>query len=427
MVYDVKAQRFAVERRVEGVTAGFFGCSDTDSCAEAIQRAATLASGPADRSMADRLAQRLVDSGAEQVDIRLERDGDGLNVLVTYAAPVGSKAAVDTYVHPEWTGTGDRGAYSLVVDAQDSMGAPPDDVELRREPVDANGTWKTSWVYSKKVRDVVWGMSVDPEPDPIFAKMPELAKRLKKAGLLDAKPKGDEVARVEPMPVDAVPPAETRRPKPEPAAKPQPAPKPEPVAKAEPAPKPEPIAKAAKPEPVPKAEPAPKPEPVPKAEPAPKPEPVPKEKPTKARPEPEPVAKARPEPDPSDEAPPPAMDGQLFTYDPRIEGAMSPDVAAAAAKALEPGVRECHRQRMASGAVPEGYLFADALVRSDGWLLSYSVYGEVDDPDLLACVNALMDTWEMAPWAGPEGAVSTVSVPYQFRRGSAGVPVRKPR
>jgi hypothetical protein len=117
----------------------------------------------------------------------------------------------------------------------------------------------------------------------------------------------------------------------------------------------------------------------------------------------------------------------MFTYDPRIEGAMAPAVAAAGARALEPGVRECHRQRLAESVVPEGYLFADARVRNDGWVLSYSVYGEVDDPALLQCVSGLMNSWEFAAWAGPEGAVTQVSVPYQFRRAAPAVPGRRAR
>jgi hypothetical protein len=417
--YDVKTQRFEVERRILGVERGFFSCTDAADCTRAIERAATLQSTSMDRSLADRLAQRLMDSGAEDIAIRLERSGDALDVVITYGAPVASKAAVDTWVRPEWTGTGTRGSYALVVEAQDSMGAPPNNVELRRSPVES-GDWKTSWVFPKRVRDVEWGMDVDPEPTPILAAVPGLEKRLAKAGLLD----GGRSRRPAPRPVAAATapaPAPAPEPVPAPVAEPAPAPEPDPVASVSFAPQAappttvsEPVAAVDEPvaavlEPV-AAVPEPDPAPVPVAA---------VEEPVEAPPEP-----AAPVSDASDEPPPPgsAPDGgvgEVFVYDPRVRGEMDGGLASQGARVIEPGVRACHAERVAAGQPPEGYIFVDATVRSDGWILSYSVYGEVDDPDLLRCVSALTNDWDFPRWSQAEGQVSEVSIPYQFRLAAA--------
>jgi len=334
-----------VERRLQGVSAVFLGCSEAEDCVRAIDRAVKLESTAADRALSDRLAQRLVDSGAVDVRMSLERIGDSLDVVVEYSAPVGSKAAIDTFIRPEWVGVGDKGSYRLVVDAQDSMGEVPAGVEIRRTPVDSNGTWKTAWVYGKRVRDVAYRMGVDEQVEPIFSRVPKLARQLERAGLLDT-PEGSEVRIA--------------------------------------------TSKSTKP-----TKPAKRPK--------------------------EPVAAV---PDQPEQAPPQTV-GQMFIYAPRIQGALSEAIATTASRALEPGVRRCHQARLDAGVVPQGYAFADATVRADGWLLSYSVYGEVDDPVLISCMTSLMDDWSFPGWDGPDGSVAEVSVPFQFR-GEA-EPARKRR
>jgi hypothetical protein len=368
--YDARAQSFQVVRELRGVGPAFFGCSDAPGCADAIERASSLASSAGDRALADRLAQRVADSGAMDARVELLRRGDALDLRVIYAAPVGSKAATDTFVHPEWSGRPGKERYRLVVDAEASMGAPPDGVELRKVPVDAEGEWRTSWVFDPSSRQVEWTMSVG-EEERIFAEISGLQALLDERGLLGA-PVRAEPAVVRPEPVAVV--------------------RPEPVAVVRPEPKP------VRPEPVAVVRPEPKPV---------RPEPV--------VPRPEPAPKERPEPEIADAPPAAVVSRGVFAYPPKIDGMLPASVAEAAATGLLAGFQACFDERVAAGGSPEGYVFADARVRADGWVLSTSVYGEPKDPALMACLAARVDAWTFPAWPGGDGATAYVSAPFLFR------------
>lgn len=189
--YDPYTQIFDVERRLIGVEARFFGCRDAEECVAAVERVLSATpSATLSMSLADRLLQRLRESGATDVEVALERDDERLDAVVRYKAPVGTPAADDTLVRAEWSSNGwPFGHYYLVIAAQESM-APPKRHKTRKVPRSgpAGTDWVEEWVLPR------WRRSVDTElvvsdPDdvePLFAVIPELAGALEARGWLDA-------------------------------------------------------------------------------------------------------------------------------------------------------------------------------------------------------------------------------------------------
>jgi hypothetical protein len=190
VVYDPFTQTFAVRRTLIGVEAQFLACGDVAECVEAIERALSVdpASTLSSFALSDRLLQRLVDSGAQDLKLTLHRERDRLDVLVDYVAPVGSPAADDTMVRAEWKGGRrlfKRGHYYLVVDAQDRI-APPGRYRSRKvarsssEGID----WVEEWVLPRWKRSVETLLPVG-EAEPLFERFPDLAAELESRGWLD--------------------------------------------------------------------------------------------------------------------------------------------------------------------------------------------------------------------------------------------------
>jgi hypothetical protein len=185
--YDPFAQVYHVRRTLIGVEADFLGCSDAEECVAAIGR--TLSLQPADSlssfALSDRLLDRLMGSGATDVRLTLHREGDRLDVIVDYDAPVGSSAADDTLVHTEWRGGKGRGHYYLVVDAQDNMDPP----KLYRSRKVARSSsegidWVEQWVLPRWRRSVETLLPVG-ESTPLFQRFPDLVAALEDKGWLD--------------------------------------------------------------------------------------------------------------------------------------------------------------------------------------------------------------------------------------------------
>lgn len=403
VVYDPYEHVYQVERRLIGVEPSFFQCDSPQSCEAAISRAVRLQpSETLSASLADRLVNRLLDTDAQDLRIRVERQGDRLDALVTYRAAVGSKAAADTLVHAEWGGKRGRERYYLTVEAQDSMDPPGVPYEVRKQSFGAaGGGWREFWVLPPRVTEITTTMHIDAEAVSFFEAVPGADGALRAAGLLG----GDGVARVEPGVPDDVAVEEPAVAPPGPVVAP-PVVEVEPVAPEEPA-QAEGPEEVAPPEPEEPEEPASVAPPV--AEPPP---PSARSVPPGLHPDPvvgwKPSAEGRfPGLDPSSPA-------KTWVHPLRITGDLPEAVAQRAVAPLIPRVELCYQQRQ--GVVPDlaGYAFLNARVRGDGWLVGTSVYGEIPDVQLLRCLEDAILTWTFPPW-GEEGALSEVDVPLTFR------------
>jgi len=383
--YDPFAQTFRVQRWFRNVEPAFFGCIELDDCAEAITRATSLQPAPFPEALSDRLVQRLVESGAEDIEVELVQRGAQLDARIAYTAAVGSAAAEDTMVHAEWDGK--RNAYYLVVDADASMELEGVKGRERRVAMSGPGgiDWRTSYVLKPRHKEVTTRMAVDDKVRPLFEAVGGLDGRLADMGLLDTVLSGPiAVASAEPEP------------------EPEPAPEPEVTA---PAPSSSPPAAATDPAmtaPTPEPDPDPEPEPVAAPEPSP-PSPAPT---------PEPVAVPRSRSWP---APDPQSPARTYSYDARVTGGgLSVAAANVSVEPLLPRVQVCYQERQA--VVPElgGSAFLSALVKADGSILSTSVYGSVDDRALLDCLEQAIEGWSFQAWGAGEG-VSDVALPLVFR------------
>ncbi len=402
VTYDPFEQTFQVTRVLRNVSPGFFGCVDVHDCAEAVGRAVRMEPAAFPTALSDRLVQRLVESGAQGIEVQLEADGDKLDAVIHYAAPVGSAAAEDTLVHAEWDG---KQGYYLVVDADASL--RPLDVKARVRKTAMSGPegidWREAWVLKPKVKTVTTTMDVDTTVRPLLGAMTGLGDALASRGWLDGPIAVSEpaVAAVDPEPLP-----------PEPAPQPVSEPMPTPV-EPTPAPAPEP---ALAPAPAPLPVPAPAPVPV---APMPVPAPAPELEPPSPTPSPTPASVAPPAPvgataTRSWPAPDPASPARTYVYDARVSGGgISVSAANVSAEPLLPRVRVCYQEAVARNPAVAGSAFLSALVKSDGSLVSTSVYGSVGDPALMGCLELAMQGWSFSGWGG-EG-VTDVAIPLVFR------------
>lgn len=156
--YDPFEQVFEVERRLVNVGERFFACTRDADCPErvlAILNGETT--GEAAYAPAAQLRDRLAESGAENVAFELIPTVTGLDIVVTYEAKLGSRAAEETRVHVEFEGRGRGGRYRMVVDAQERMTMDRGRHNVRRRAQGGSGllTWREEWVLRPRVRDVV--------------------------------------------------------------------------------------------------------------------------------------------------------------------------------------------------------------------------------------------------------------------------------
>ena len=176
VTYDPVAQSYAVERTLVNVSAGFLLCVDADTCEMAIWRALASETSPGyEATIADRLVQRLNETGAEDVRLTLHRTGDTLDVLARYGAAAGSRAADDTLIRAEWGGKKGKEDYYLVVESQPGL-APLDGKYTVRKSA-ATAGWAESWVLPARRWEVTTTLAVD-QAQGIFAQIPGLAERI---------------------------------------------------------------------------------------------------------------------------------------------------------------------------------------------------------------------------------------------------------
>lgn len=176
VTYDPVNQTYTVERTLVGVSAGFLLCEDVDSCEAAIWRALAGETNPGyEATIADRLIQRLGETGAGDVKVTLHKNGDSLDVVARYATVPGSRAADDTMIRAEYGGKPGKEQYYLVVEAQPGLDPLPERHTVRKTAGGAG--WAEYWVLPPGAFDVSTSLAVD-DSKPIFAQIPGLAERI---------------------------------------------------------------------------------------------------------------------------------------------------------------------------------------------------------------------------------------------------------
>lgn len=385
VVYDPYAQAFRVERRLVGIDQRFLGCTEAPECIDAIQR--TLSGTPDPlraAALSDRLLDRLLESGATDVTVTLERVHDRLDAVVTYGAPVGSAAADDTLVRAEWDSGGwPFGHYYLVVTAQDSMDPPGRHRTRKVARAGAAGVdWIEEWIMPRARRAVETVMEVA-DVQPLFEQVPELGAELEQRGWLDeprlvssgegdglvASADGGMDAGVEAMDLGD-PEASPRAPSPSPKGSDR-------RSRAEAS------------------------------------DGGPEDGPTTAALETR--TKARGGGDVSSVALDPSSPAKTWVYEARISGGgVTPAAAAMSMEPLVPALSRCYQRRQRDVPELEGSLFLSALVRGDGSVVATSVSGGVTDGPLLACIDRVLGGWVFPQW-GTGDAVSDVAIPVVFR------------
>jgi hypothetical protein len=413
VVLDPVAQVFRVERRVEDVSAAFLGCGDPDGCAEVVARLRAftpLATG----GPAERLMQRLIDSGAQDLSMEVTVADGTVDAVVRYVAPLGTAAADDTMVRAEWEGKRDRGDYGLTIEAQPSM-SPPEKYRIRRvaRSGPAGPEWAEVWVLPPRQLTARTTMSVDPGAADLLAEFPSLAAAL---GAPSAPVPVAAAPAPAPAPVAVVPPAPVAPP---PVPAPTPAPAPPPVPAPTPVPAPAPVAVVAPP---PAPAPAPRPAPVPLAPAPPTPVPAAPAPAAPVAPAPAPVAVA-PAAAPAPAAPAsgrtwappdPGSPAKAYLFDLVVNGgALSVAAAVQATEPLHPRIARCYQDRYAQDPSVQGTVFLSAVVRPDGFVSSVSVYGQAPDRTLLTCLEAATDDWSFPAFGGQ--APTEVTLPVVFR------------
>lgn len=416
MTYDPSAQMFQVERVLKNVDPSFFQCFDLATCEGAIRRAMRLEPAqPPDAALSDRLLQRLIDGGAENLQMELRPRGESLDVVVRYAAAAGTQAARETLVQPEWGGKPGKEKYYLVIESQPSL-TPPKKYEVRKLASGPEG-WREYWVLPAKVRDVELDLAVTSSPKPLLA-IAGLAAALGLDG--DAVAVADAVAPSDPVvaPPPAAPvPAPVPEPAPEPAPAPAPAAMPAPAAAPVPAPTPTP---PREPEPPPTPIPAPVPAPAPAPEPAaPAPAPAPEPVAPAPLPAPEPATRA-PAPPPANPAPgvwpapDPSSTARVYAYDLQLTGSMPRATAIGASAHLLPRVEHCWQTHAPADDTGQHAAFLGAVARGDGFVASISVSGDLAAPGLRDCLNRAVADWTFPAW-GPADASGDLVLPFVLR------------
>jgi hypothetical protein len=92
---------------------------------------------------------------------------------------------------------------------------------------------------------------------------------------------------------------------------------------------------------------------------------------------------------------------------------MTVQAANRSAGPLVPKATSCYQRRQAELPALGGYAFLNTVVRGDGWVVSTSVFGEVDDLELMRCLEQVLATWRLPAIGGD--ALSDVTIPFTFR------------
>lgn len=216
--YDAFRQVFEVERRLLDVDAHFFGCDALEGCADRVARALALEPVGSPSTPAEVLLKRLLDSGAQDIAASLVTQGDRVDVLVRYDAPLATPAAEDTMVRAEFHARrrGAGGRYYLVVDAGASA-EPPDGRWTLRKSSQAGSSgidWREQWVMPPRRSEVRLRVEVSPVEQSLLADH-GIRDALVEAGLVVAELPAATVpppsAEVESLPVATVRPGRPSR------------------------------------------------------------------------------------------------------------------------------------------------------------------------------------------------------------------------
>jgi len=185
--FDRVTEQFHVHARIENVSKSFFNCADAPDCHEVIRDFIT---GTASAPIPKRILG-LADSGAMDLKVGLEKDGDELDVLIWYATYPGTVAAEATGVSLEREGKSfGKLRTHLVVDYDSKRhleGAPYE----RRVVYESTGQGaevqaQQQWLLHHKVSSVVVYEAVDKAvgTTPILSEVAGLEDALTKGGLL---------------------------------------------------------------------------------------------------------------------------------------------------------------------------------------------------------------------------------------------------
>ena len=93
---------------------------------------------------------------------------------------------------------------------------------------------------------------------------------------------------------------------------------------------------------------------------------------------------------------------------------MNASLANDSIRRLLPGMWQCYLDRLRIDPTLQGYLTLTATVQSSGFIASTSITGDLGDPALNQCVNALVNSWSLPSYPSQAATPSTVSIPVLF-------------
>lgn len=111
----------------------------------------------------------------------------------------------------------------------------------------------------------------------------------------------------------------------------------------------------------------------------------------------------------------PASPAKAYVYDAQVTGGTLSAAAATQASApLVPRITSCYVDRHAVDPTVAGSVFLEAQVRPDGTVAGTSLYGQLADRPLLACLQGVLDGWTFPP-SGAGADLTSVALPIVFR------------
>jgi hypothetical protein len=102
---------------------------------------------------------------------------------------------------------------------------------------------------------------------------------------------------------------------------------------------------------------------------------------------------------------------RVHAHPPRVDGSMDSGLVTTSVEPLIPWIETCYLQALSRSATVRGYVAIGAVVRTDASVVSLSVSGDVDDPELTQCVNQVAERWAPPPCTGPSGSTASPTVP----------------